>query len=78
MQGYVDNEINLNSGQSCSSTCEDYVDTKNYGCQKDTLCAHNNFQSKACKGRVLNCSTINEDLTACAVVKLNMGSSGCL
>lgn len=68
MQGYVDNEINLNNEQTCSKTCEDYNVTRNVNCNEDTLCAQNHFKEETCKGRVLNCTTIDVDITACLVV----------
>lgn len=68
MQGYIDNEINLNSEQSCSNTCEEYRNSTHFGCHADTLCAHENFKNKTCNGRVLNCVTLDEDLTACSLV----------
>lgn len=70
-QGYIDNEINLNGDQSCSNTCEDYRDTKHFQCNENTMCAHNNFKNKTCNGRVVNCTTIDDDFTACSLVWFN-------
>lgn len=68
MQGYIDNEINLNSDQSCTKTCPDYKQSKNFNCQDGTLCAHQNFQKTRCSGDVINCSVIESDGTVCLVV----------
>lgn len=69
LQGYVDNEINLNPDSSCKKTCSDYTNTKNYDCKDDTLCAesHVDQASTKCNGTILNCEFIDGELTACPV-----------
>lgn len=69
IQGYVDNEVNLNPDASCSRTCDDYTRTRNYDCQPGTLCGeqHIDRESTRCNGTVLNCDFIDDDLTACPV-----------
>lgn len=69
MQGYIDNEINLNGNQRCDGTCSDFKSTKNHQpCQNDTLCAHSNFARTTCTGDIFDCSVIDSDGTACLVV----------
>lgn len=68
IQGYIDNEINLNKGMSCSGTCADSKLTKNYDCYNGTLCAHTNFQKTKCSGDIFDCDVIDSDGTACLVV----------
>lgn len=68
MQGYIDNEINMNGEQNCDGTCSDYKSTKNHECQNGTLCAHTNFASTRCTGDMFNCNTIDSDGIACLVV----------
>ncbi|XP_055324703.1 uncharacterized protein LOC129579086 [Sitodiplosis mosellana] len=68
MQGYIDNEINLNGEQRCDGTCSDFKLTKNhYDCQNGTLCAHSNFAHARCTGDIFDCSVIDSDGTACLV-----------
>lgn len=69
IQGYVDNEVNLNQDASCKHTCSDHKQTKNFNCKSDTLCAENHIDlaSTKCNGTVLNCEFIGDDLTACPV-----------
>lgn len=71
IQGYVDNEINLNADKSCRQTCSDFPITKNYGCSKDTLCEdyqHIDQSSIQCKGTIYNCDFVEDDLTICPVL----------
>lgn len=68
MQGYIDNEVNLNAENSCSGTCNNYRNTRNYNCQNETLCGHRNFMKTRCLGEVLNCNTIDTNGIACLVV----------
>lgn len=69
IQGYVDNEVNLNPDASCSQTCEDYTRTHNYDCQSGTLCGepHIDRASTKCNGTILYCAFIDDDLIACPV-----------
>lgn len=73
LQGFIDNEINLNAEQSCTGTCVDYEATRQYGCHNDTLCALDNVQSKVneCKGMVRNCQFIEADVEICPSVRKN-------
>lgn len=73
IQGYVDNEINLNADKSCSKTCTDYKNTKNYGCAENTLCAESYIDeaSTRCKGTIYNCDYVDDDLTVCPVAIFN-------
>lgn len=71
LQGFIDNEINLNVEQSCTGTCIDYEETKQYGCHNDTLCARDNVQAKVnvCKGTVRKCQFIEADVEICPSVR---------
>lgn len=71
LQGYVDNEANLNSEGSCTATCMDYVETRHYDCVSGSLCdlAENRHESAKCDGIIRNCDVIdNSDLTICEIV----------
>ncbi|XP_064536031.1 uncharacterized protein LOC135426708 [Drosophila montana] len=61
MQGYVENEINLNTESSCYQSCEDYQDVRVTGCQKNEFC---NDQPK-CAGRVHSCQFVDSDMDVC-------------
>lgn len=65
----MDNEINLNADKSCTKTCSDYKNTKNYGCAEDTLCAESHIDeaSLRCKGTVYDCDYVDDDLAVCPV-----------
>lgn len=67
IQGYVENEVNLNAEKSCRSSCSSFKATKNFDCHSETLCAetHINLQSTKCNGTVYNCEKIDDDLTIC-------------
>lgn len=70
IQGYVDNEINLNPDDSCKATCSDYKKTRNYKCGTDTLCsdAVADHGATKCNGTVYNCEFMDGDLTVCPVM----------
>lgn len=68
IQGYIDNEINLNGEQTCGGTCNDYKSTKHHHCQDYTICDHSNFKRTKCTGDIFDCSTIDSDGVACLVV----------
>lgn len=71
MQGYIDNQINLNGEQYCDGTCSNFKSTINHQqCQNGTLCAHSNFAHTKCTGDIFDCSVIDSEGTACLVVGL--------
>lgn len=73
IQGYVDNEVNLNADHSCKQTCADYKNTKSYGCEEKTMCAeyaHIDQASTRCTGTIYNCDYVDDDLTVCPVIIL--------
>lgn len=59
LQGFIDNEVNLNTDASCSSTCSDYRQTKHYHCAAGTLCAEVS-QAPTCNGVVRECEEIDD------------------
>lgn len=74
IQGYIDNEINLNGEQTCGGTCSDYKSTKNHQCQYYTICDHSNFIRTRCTGDIFDCSTIDSDGVACLVVRIQLNA----
>lgn len=69
LEGFVDNEVNLNDENDCKKSCSDYKITKNYGCHEDTLCDKEPKNPKSrCNGTILNCEFIEADMTVCLTV----------
>lgn len=54
LQGYVENEIDLNSKKSCFQTCEDYQDVLGY-----------KIKQPKCSGRLHSCRFIEADMSVC-------------
>lgn len=67
IQGYVDNKINLSSDGTCSPTCKDLQKTKNYNCNKNTLCGRNYYDGNKtrCNGVVRECDFFDSGMTYC-------------
>lgn len=67
IQGYVDNEINLNPYGSCAPYCSDYKSTKNYDCNEKTLCAANYYDKNKtrCHGMIRDCDYFDSTFTYC-------------
>ncbi|XP_037716793.1 uncharacterized protein LOC119551500 [Drosophila subpulchrella] len=63
LQGFVENEVNLNPDQSCRSECPYYHDTRSSGCYQpeEEFCG----QQPTCKGRLYNCNYIDSDMSIC-------------
>ncbi|XP_072747595.1 uncharacterized protein Orion isoform X2 [Anoplolepis gracilipes] len=60
-QGYIVNEVDLNSDNTCKENCAYYAYTKVYGCYKDQFCA----QQRRCNGKILHCEYIDSDMWIC-------------
>ncbi|XP_031620531.1 uncharacterized protein LOC116339051 isoform X2 [Contarinia nasturtii] len=69
LQGYIDNEVNLNEESTCQNTCEDYKATKNYRCFDGTYCALKSEGAErdraTCKGKIVDCQFMGNDLNVC-------------
>lgn len=70
LEGFVDNEINLNKEYTCKNTCEDYKITRQYGCHNDTPCGLKvkNSRIRKCKGILRDCEFIGSDIEICPSV----------
>lgn len=64
LQGYVQNEVDLNSEGTCKETCSEYSYTKSHSCYQNLWCR----QQKKCEGRVINCQYIDADMWICPAV----------
>ncbi|XP_031627540.1 uncharacterized protein LOC116343553 [Contarinia nasturtii] len=67
IQGYVDNEINMNADGSCAPYCDDFKSTKNYGCKEGTLCATNylDHNKTRCLGTIRDCDYFGPMFSIC-------------
>uniref|UniRef100_A0A1B6C7S2 Uncharacterized protein n=1 Tax=Clastoptera arizonana TaxID=38151 RepID=A0A1B6C7S2_9HEMI len=61
LQGYLQNEIDMNPKQSCSENCGFYSFTKQYGCYKNEFCS----KQRSCKGDIVDCQFIDSDMWVC-------------
>lgn len=71
LQGFVDNEANLNGDASCSATCSTYWKSRHFQCQSGSLCDRsvNDHDAAKCNGIIRHCQEIdNSDVNICEVV----------
>merc|ERR1719167_1850656 len=61
MQGYIENEVDMNERGTCNSKCSEYSFTENKGCFKDQFCA----KQKKCSGRIFDCEFYHADAWVC-------------
>ncbi|XP_055846636.1 uncharacterized protein LOC129912439 isoform X2 [Episyrphus balteatus] len=61
LQGYIENEVDLNPEETCRENCQFYEATKSYGCFKNLYCA----KQQRCSGRLLNCGYVDSDMWIC-------------
>ncbi|KAK1133608.1 hypothetical protein K0M31_011408 [Melipona bicolor] len=60
-QGYIVNEVDLNSEATCRENCAYYEYSKVNGCFKNLFCS----QQRKCNGKVLKCEYIDSDMWIC-------------
>lgn len=70
LQGFIENEVNLNSENTCTQTC-DFYEVTNGTCtsdkeQKVLFCA----RQKMCYGTILDCQFVDADMSVCLSVSL--------
>lgn len=61
LQGYIENEVDMNNQATCRETCDFYQHTENYGCFKDLFCS----KQPKCHGKILNCQFFDSDMFIC-------------
>lgn len=66
LQGYIINEVDMNSDNTCRENCGEYQYAKMYGCFKNLFCR----QQRPCKGKILNCRYVDSDMEVCMAVSL--------
>lgn len=73
LQGYIDNEVNLNAENNCKSTCTDYKQTRHHVCQNGTYCSlpDAGAERAICKGTIVDCDFFGSDMNICESVSVN-------
>jgi len=61
LQGYIENEVDMNELGSCKSKCSEYTYAEPVGCYKDMFCS----QQPRCKGRIFDCEFYHADAWVC-------------
>jgi len=61
LQGYIENEVDMNPSQSCKSKCSAYNYAESESCYKDLFCA----KQPRCNGRIFDCQFFNADAWVC-------------
>ncbi|XP_071559484.1 uncharacterized protein Orion isoform X1 [Temnothorax nylanderi] len=60
-QGFIVNEVDLNTQATCKENCAYYGYSKVYGCYQNQFCA----KQHQCNGKILNCEYIDSDMWIC-------------
>ncbi len=75
-QGFISNEIGLNSNRNCRQSCSDYKSTRQFVCKENSLCpSSGNYAVKRellCKGSVEKCIRMPFDMEVCVAVRKNI------
>ncbi|KAK2580573.1 hypothetical protein KPH14_007697 [Odynerus spinipes] len=66
-QGYIINEVDMNSGSTCRENCGYYGYAKVHGCYQNQFCA----EQRTCSGKLVNCEYIDSDMWICPSDKKN-------
>ncbi|XP_059061469.1 uncharacterized protein LOC131854371 [Achroia grisella] len=61
LQGYIENEVDMNKEKSCHNQCSSYVMAKSYGCFKDKFCG----RQPRCNGNIYECQFVESDMSVC-------------
>ncbi|KAK9746592.1 protein of unknown function (DUF4803) [Popillia japonica] len=61
LQGYIQNEVDLNPDGTCKENCGYYQFTKSHSCYDNLYCR----QQRRCKGRIFNCQFVDSDMWVC-------------
>lgn len=65
LQGYIENEVDMNADRTCRENCAQYTLTESFGCFKDQYCS----KQPKCAGKILNCQYIDSDMWICPAVR---------
>uniref|UniRef100_T1IDI3 Uncharacterized protein n=1 Tax=Rhodnius prolixus TaxID=13249 RepID=T1IDI3_RHOPR len=61
LQGFIINEVDLNSENTCRENCGFYQYTKQHSCFKNQFCS----KQPGCKGNVVGCTFVDSDMWIC-------------
>jgi hypothetical protein len=61
MQGYIENEVDLNNDNTCRENCGHYQFAESYTCYENLYCA----RQRRCSGKLLNCRYVDSDMWIC-------------
>ncbi|XP_004527139.1 uncharacterized protein LOC101457975 isoform X2 [Ceratitis capitata] len=61
LQGYIENEVDLNKEETCRETCDFYQSTRSEGCFKDLYCS----RQPRCSGKLYHCTFVDSDMSVC-------------
>lgn len=65
LQGYIENEVDMNNDNTCRENCNAYQFTESYSCYKELFCA----RQPKCSGKLLNCQFFDSDMWICPSVR---------
>lgn len=72
LQGYLDNEVNLNQENDCKNSCPDYKLAEHHMCHNGTYCAQQpegaERDRSICRGKIVDCDFFGSDLNVCKSV----------
>ncbi|XP_075978438.1 uncharacterized protein LOC142978054 isoform X4 [Anticarsia gemmatalis] len=61
LQGYIENEVDMNTDGTCKENCAFYTLARNEGCFKDQFCS----KQPRCGGRIIDCQFVDSDMWVC-------------
>ncbi|XP_026327753.1 uncharacterized protein LOC113236030 isoform X2 [Hyposmocoma kahamanoa] len=61
LQGYIENEVDMNTEATCRDNCAYYTLAESHDCFKDQYCS----KQKRCMGRIIDCNYIDSDMWVC-------------
>lgn len=66
LQGFIENEVDMNNDNTCRENCAAYQYAETYGCYKELYCA----RQPKCSGKILNCQFYDSDMWICPSVSV--------
>ncbi|XP_013194461.1 uncharacterized protein LOC106138026 isoform X4 [Amyelois transitella] len=61
LQGYIENEVDMNSDGTCRENCAYYTVAENKNCYQDLFCK----KQTRCGGRIIDCTFLESDMWVC-------------
>lgn len=66
LQGYIQNEIDLNADNVCTESCSDYTLARSHSCYTNKWCR----EQKRCEGTILKCQFHDSNMHICPSVSI--------